>query len=108
MFRMHCQRLELRWDGDISKVRCRSFLRCARQISSALINTKPCLGQRRAQVSAAQKGRRKLQCRLSRLSSASAAPGVMLEDLSQAVDLKQACLIAAGAYCLWKLATFFR
>lgn len=106
--RMHCQRLELGCHGDVSKLRCRSFLCCARQISSALINSKSCLGQRRAQVFATQKGRSKLQCRLSRFSSASAAPGVMFDELSQAVDLKQACLIAAGVYCLWRLASFSR
>ena len=39
---------------------------------------------------------------------ATAAPDGMLNDLLQAVDLKQACLTAAGVYCLWKLASFVR
>ena len=108
MCRMHCQRLELGWDGVVSKVRYRSFLRCAWQVSSVLINSKSCLRRRRAQVFAGQKGRRTLQSHFSRLPSALAAPGIMLDDLSQALDLRQACLTAAGVYCLWKLASFFR
>ena len=105
---MHCQRIELSRNGNVPILRYRSFLRCARRVSSVLINSKLCLGQRRTQLFAAHKGRRTLQSHFSRLKSASAVPGVMLEELSQAVDLKQACLIAGGVYCLWRLASFFR
>lgn len=104
---MHCQPAQLRC--RISKLR--SFTRSAQQISSlrsVLISARLRLGQRRAQDFALQKTRKKLNLHFSRSPSASAARGVMLGDLSQAVDLKQACLIAAGVYCLWKLATFIR
>lgn len=32
----------------------------------------------------------------------------MLDNLSEVVDLRQACLIAAGVYCIWRLGSFIR
>ena len=104
---MHCQPAQLRL--HVPQLRCRSPFRCAQQFSSSrgvLINSTS--GQRRAQEFAAQKTRKKRKLRFSRVPFASDAPNVMLSDLSEAVDVKQACLIAAGVYCLWKLATFIR
>ena len=38
----------------------------------------------------------------------SALPMSVLDTISATVDLRQACLIATGVYCLWRLGTFIR
>lgn len=106
--RMHCQRLQPRC---VRISPCKRTKPCARQIThvrTVLISL--CLGQAvgRTQASLAQNACSVSQCRTSHLLYATASRNLMLEDLSQAVDLKQACLIAAGVYCLWRLASFFR
>lgn len=105
---MHCQRLQSRC-VRISPYRTSNFV--AQQVTRArkvLISL--CLGQSvgRTQASSAQNAYNLSQSRDSHLLHATASPNLMLDDLSQAVDLKQACLIAAGVYCLWRLASFFR
>lgn len=106
---MHCQRLESRW--VTCNFLCGSFKLCLQQpIFVRTVLSSSCQGQPRGhtQASSPYTSHNRLHSRTSRLFYATARPNVMLNELSQAVDLKQACLIAAGVYSLWRLASFFR
>ena len=76
-----------------------------------VIRSSPCAARRKAfrlqTVAACSAQQLATSNRRARFHT-SALPMSFLDILPETVDVRQACLIATGVYCLWRLGTFIR
>lgn len=87
------------------------FARTGSADPAFVISSLPCVVRRKAfcpQTVAARSAQQFATSKRQARFHTSALPMSFLDILPETVDVRQACLIATGVYCLWRLGTFVR
>ncbi len=106
---MHQALTRTRYNASTGASVC--FARPGRAGLTLVIGCSPCIARHRAfclQTVAARSAQFFATSNRRARFRTSALPMSVLDIFSETVDLRQACLIATGVYCLWRLGTFIR